>query len=59
MGTNNIDGENLFSSKVREKEELALLKPCLSNGGTFIDIILVALGRESQDTTMVLRKLLL
>jgi len=38
IGTNNIEGKILFSSNLREKEELALLKPYLINGGTFIDI---------------------
>lgn len=38
IGTNNIEGKILFSSRLREKEELEILKPYIINGGTFIDV---------------------
>lgn len=38
VGKNNIENKLLLSSKVREREELALLKTYLSKGGIFIDI---------------------
>ncbi len=38
LGTNNIEGRILFSSKFREKKELSLLKPFLKDGGVFLDI---------------------
>jgi FkbM family methyltransferase len=38
IGTNTIEGKIVFSSKLREKNELKLLKPYLENGGVFIDI---------------------
>ena len=38
LQTNNIERKILFSSKLREKKEINLLKPYLKNGGTFVDI---------------------
>jgi FkbM family methyltransferase len=38
LGKNNIENKLLLSSKVREREELALLKTYLRKGGIFIDI---------------------
>ena len=38
LGSNNIENRIILSSKIREQQELRLLKTCLNNGGTFIDI---------------------
>ena len=38
LETNNIENKLVFSSKVREKEELQLLDSFLQDGGVFIDI---------------------
>ena len=38
LGSNNIENRIILSSKIRELQELQLLKTCLDDGGTFIDI---------------------
>jgi FkbM family methyltransferase len=38
LGKNNIENKLLLSSKLREREELAILKTYLGNGGIFVDI---------------------
>jgi len=38
LGSNNIENRIILSSKIRERQELQLLKTCLKDGGTFIDI---------------------
>ena len=38
VGNNNIENKLLLSSKLREREELALLKTYLCKGGVFVDI---------------------